>query len=95
MQIVEALKLLGVGPAAEAEVRRLERQGKRPREPEPAAAPVANKQIKLDPRLTHQQVTCIKMGHLLCCAALHWMAAQPTPASAAAPATNKQNKLDP
>ena len=55
-QIVEALKTLGLGPAAEAELRRMERQGKRPREPEPAAAPAANKQIKLDPRLANKQV---------------------------------------
>ena len=47
---------MGAGPAADTELRRIERQGKRGREPEAAAVAAApNKQIKLDPRLaTHQ-----------------------------------------
>lgn len=59
VQIAEALKLLGAGPAAEIELRRIERQGKRGREPDlPGAAAAAagpNKQIKLDPRLANRQ----------------------------------------
>ena len=49
LQIVEALKNLGAGTQAEAELRRMERQGKRARETEepPPAPPL--KQPKLDP----------------------------------------------
>lgn len=49
MQIVDALKALGAGTQAEAEMRRIERQGKRPREPETAPAAPPLKQAKLEP----------------------------------------------
>lgn len=49
MQIVDALKSLGAGTQAEAEMRRIERQGKRAREPEIAPAAPPFKQAKLEP----------------------------------------------
>ncbi len=49
MQIVDALKALGAGTQAEAEMRRIERQGKRAREPETAPAAPPLKQAKLEP----------------------------------------------
>ena len=51
MQIVEALKSLGAGTQAEAEMRRIERQGKRVREPESAPAAPPLKHPKLEPSL--------------------------------------------
>ena len=48
MQIVDALKALGAGTQAEAELRRIERQGKRGREPETAPAAPVLKQAKLE-----------------------------------------------
>lgn len=48
--------MLGATAAADTELKRIERQSKRGREPEPAAAAAApNKQIKLDPRLVNPQ----------------------------------------
>ncbi len=49
MQIVDALKALRAGTQAEAEMRRIERQGKRAREPETAPAAPPLKQAKLEP----------------------------------------------
>lgn len=48
-KIVDALKALGAGTQAEAEMRRIERQGKRAREPETAPAVPPLKQAKLEP----------------------------------------------
>ncbi|KAA6422561.1 MAG: hypothetical protein FRX49_07422, partial [Trebouxia sp. A1-2] len=48
-KIVDALKSLGAGTQAEAEMRRIERQGKRAREPEIAPAAPPFKQAKLEP----------------------------------------------
>ncbi len=55
MQIVDALKALGAGAQAEAEMRRIERQGKRAREPEIASAAPPLKQAKLEPTTAHSQ----------------------------------------
>lgn len=49
MQIVEALKNLGSGAQADAELRRIERQGKRAREPEDASLASPLKHPKLEP----------------------------------------------
>ena len=49
MQIVEALKNLGFGAQADAELRRIERQGKRAREPEDATPVPPLKHPKLEP----------------------------------------------
>ena len=49
LQVVDALKLLGAGTQAEAELRRLERPAKRAREAEVATAAAPAKQPKQDP----------------------------------------------
>ena len=61
MQIVEALKNLGLGPQADAELRRIERQGKRAREPDEAPPAPPLKHPKLEPKSAlPQQAPAIK-----------------------------------
>ncbi|DBB00785.1 TPA: hypothetical protein ACH3X1_000717 [Trebouxia sp. C0004] len=54
-KIVDALKALGAGTQAEAEMRRIERQGKRAREADTAPAAPPLKQAKLEPTLAPSQ----------------------------------------
>lgn len=77
-QIAEALKNLGLGPQADAELRRIERQSKRAREPDESSPPPAPalKHPKLEPTPTPaQQPPAIKL--------------EPTPTFAQQPPTIK------
>ena len=83
MQIVEALKNLGSGAQADAELRRIERQGKRAREPEDAPPAPPLKHPKLEP---HSGPSSAPPPSLLSAPSQHQQAIKLEPTAGVAPA---------